>query len=150
MKYKIRYMNYPYPVETLKHWYVTIVGGQSQDLKPCEVGVNRNALAENTDIVPYEDAVLISKLEGSSTPLFRKRYFTVIPLNKDSPDACKSPGGEVVLPVLDRRKSRYSPLVVGEPVILNNVLSRRHNPGFARIMDRHIKRRTGASAIEYL
>jgi hypothetical protein len=78
---------YPYSVETLKHWYVTVVGGQSADLKPDQVGVNMAALSENTDIVPNEDTVMISKLEGRDMPLLMKKYFTVVPLDENSPDA---------------------------------------------------------------
>ncbi len=143
---------YPYPVETLKHWYVTIVGGQSIDLKPNQVGVNRDALAKNTDIVPYEDSILISKLEGKSMPLFTKRYFTVVPLDEASPDASsKSPKGEVVLPVQDRKQRDcfLEPLEVGEPVILNNVLSQRYHYGFANVLNRLIKKRSRLPSIEY-
>jgi hypothetical protein len=143
---------YPYPVETLKHWYVTIVGGQSFDLKPCEIGVNREALARNTDITPYEDTVLISKLEGNGKPLFTKKYFTVVPLDEASPDAsAKSPIGEVVLPVVDRRQKEwdFEQIEVGEPVILNNVLSQRHPPGFVKGFDRFLKKRSGLPMIEY-
>ena len=142
---------YPYPVETLKHWYVTIVGGQSTDLKPNQIGVNKEALAENTDIVPYEDSVLVSKLENNTPrPLFTKKYFTVVPLDENSPDASsKSPKGEVVLPVLEKKQRNWlmEPLRIGEPVILNNVLSQRFLRGFARSMDRLLK--SGRPSIEY-
>jgi hypothetical protein len=39
----------------IKHWYVTVVGGMSADLKSNQVGVNMEALAENTDIVPLDE-----------------------------------------------------------------------------------------------
>ncbi|MCX9012507.1 MAG: hypothetical protein OIN66_15490 [Candidatus Methanoperedens sp.] len=144
---------YPYPVETLKHWYVTIVGGQSAELKPNQIGVNREALAENTDIVPYEDNVLVSKLENNTPqPLFTKEYFTVVPLDETSPDASsKSPKGEVVLPVLGEKQRDWllEPLRIGEPVILNNVLSQRFLRGFARSLDRILKNSSGQPSIEY-
>ncbi len=143
---------YPYPVETLKHWYVTIVGGLSKDLKSDQIGVNREALAENTDIVPYEDSVLISKLEGRGTSLLTKRYFTVVPLDETSPDASsKSLKGEVVLPVLDRKQKSWflEPFKIGEPVVLNNVLSQRYTQGFIHALDKLIKRRSGSPSIEY-
>ncbi len=140
---------YPYPVETLKHWYVTIVGGQSMELRADEIGVNKAALAENTDIVPYEDNILISRLEGGGAPLFTKKYFMVVPLDEASPDASfKSPKGEVVLPMLDRKRF-LEPLKIGEPVILNNVLSRRYPGGFVRGIDGLIKKRSGRASIEY-
>lgn len=144
---------YPYPVETLKHWYVTIVGGQSTDLKPGYIGVNSEALAENTNITPYEDNVLISKLEDSRVqPLFTKNYFTVVPLDNRSPDASsQSPNGEVVFSIEDRKRKNWSlePIEVGDSVILNNVLSQRFPRGFVYGLDRLIKRRSGQSSLEY-
>lgn len=121
--------SYPYPIETLKHWYITPLGGQSKDLKPGQVGLNREALAGNTDLVPYQDRVSISKLEGSgSVPLFAKKYFEVVPLDKSSPDALsRSPIGEAVFPCheagqKDDFTARFS---VGEIIVLNGVLSQR-------------------------
>ena len=143
---------YPYPVETLRHWYVTIVGGQSAELEPNQLGVNREALAENTNIMPYEDNVLVSKLENNRPrPLFTKEYFTVVPLDETSPDASsKSPKGELVLPVLPKKQRRWlEPLRIGEPVILNNVLSQRFLGGFARSLDRLLKKSSGQPSIEY-
>lgn len=132
-------MSYPYPIETLKHWYVTIVGGQSVELKPGYIGVRKEALAENTDIIPYEDKVLISKLEDNKiTPLFTKRYFTVVPLDENSPDASsKSPMGEVVLPLQDKKQCME--FKVGDSVIINNVMSQRHS-GFVHTIDMLIRR----------
>lgn len=141
---------YPYPVETLKHWYVTIIGGQSAELKPNQIGVNKKALAVNTDIVPYEDNVLVSKFENNRPkPLFTKEYFMVVPLDETSPDASsKSPKGELVLPVLEKKKRDWlEPPRIGEPVILNNVLSQRFLRGFARGLDRLLK--SGRPSIEY-
>ncbi len=137
---------YPYPVETLKHWYVTIVGGKSAELKPGHIGVKKEALAENTDIVPYEDKVLLSRLENNKIqPLFTKKYFTVVPLDENSPDASsKSPMGEVVLPLQEKKSEQFK---VGDAVILNNVMSQRLS-GLARTMDLLIKKRSGL-CIEY-
>jgi hypothetical protein len=62
---------YPYPVETIKHWYVTVIGGQSAELKPNQVGVNMEALAENTDIIPNEDTIMITRdLQKSKVAIF--------------------------------------------------------------------------------
>jgi hypothetical protein len=126
---------YPYPIETLKHWYVTPIGGQSIDLKPGQIGLNRQALADNTDLVPYQDRVSLSKLDGTgSKPLFAKKYFEVVPLNKACPDALsKSLNGEAVLPQqqeVSRKKGFMEPFQVGEFVILNGVLSQRYPRGY--------------------
>lgn len=141
---------YPYPVETVKHWYVTVVGGQSSDLKPNQVGVNMEALAENTDIVPNEDTVMISKLEGRGMPLLIKKYFTVVPLDENSPDALlKSPIGEVVLSAQVRKEWFMEPIKIGESVVLNNVLNQKYPNRLVNFMDRFIKSRSGMPYIEY-
>lgn len=141
---------YPYPVETVKHWYVTVVGGQSSDLRPNQVGVNMGALAENTDIVPNEDTVMISKLEGRGMPLLIKKYFTVVPLDENSPDALlKSPIGEVVLSAQVRKEWFLEPIKIGESVVLNNVLSQKYPNRIVNFMDRFIKGMSGMPYIEY-
>lgn len=140
---------FPYPVETVKHWYVTVVGGQSSDLKPNQIGVNMGALAENTDIVPNEDTVMISKLEGRGMPLLIKKYFTVVPLDENSPDALlKSPIGEVVLSAQVRKEWFLEPIKIGESVVLNNVLSQKYPNRLANFMDRFIKGMSGMPYIE--
>ncbi len=125
---------YPYPVETLKHWYVAPIGGQSPDLEQDQIGLNREALADNTDLVPFEDRVLLSKLDGGTPrPLFMKKFFQVVALDKKSVDALsKSPNGEVVLPLegMAQRKGLCEPYAVGELVVLNGVLSQRYPRGF--------------------
>jgi hypothetical protein len=141
---------YPYPVETIKNWYVTVVGGQSADLKPNQVGVNMEALAENTDIVPNEDNVMISKLEGRGMPLLIKKYFTVVPLDEKSPDALlKSPIGEVVFPVQVKKEWFLEPVKIGESVVLNNVMSQRYPNRLVNFMDRFIKSRSEMPYVEY-
>jgi len=123
--------SYPYPIETLRHWYVTPIGGQSIDLNPGQIGLNREALAENTDLVPYQDRVSLSKLDGTgSQPLFVKKYFEVVPLNKACPDALsKSLKGEAVLPQqqeVNHKKGLKELFQVGEFVVMNGVLSQRY------------------------
>ncbi len=127
---------YPYPIETLRHWYVAPIGGCSFDLEPGQVGLNRDALTDNTDLVPFADKVSISRLDGDKTrPLFIKRYFEVIALDRRSLDALsKSPNGEIVLPLDDlKQKTGHSePLNIGEFVVLNGVLSQRYPRGYGR------------------
>jgi hypothetical protein len=135
---------YPYPVEAIRHWYIAPVGGQSPDLEPNQIGLNREALAGNTDLVPFEDRVSISRLDGgigSPRPLFMKKFFQIVALDRKSKDALsKSPNGEVVLPVEvalpvdeEKLKNKVSePFMIGELVILNGVLSQRYPRGFDR------------------
>jgi hypothetical protein len=126
---------FPYPIETLKHWYVTPIGGISADLKPGQIGLNREALADNTDLVPFQDRVSLSLLDGGeSLPLFAKKYFEVVALDKTWPDALsKSPKGEAVLPSRDERQKIgfMKPFPVGAFVILNGVLSQRYPRTYA-------------------
>lgn len=127
---------YPYPVETIRHWYVAPIGGKSRDLEPGQVGLNREALADNTDLVPFEDKVLISRLDDDKArPLFMKRFFEVVALDKKSSDALsKSPNGEVFLPLEDKSQMHNTSklLTVGEFVILNGVLSQRYPRTFGQ------------------
>jgi hypothetical protein len=127
---------YSYPIETLKHWYVTPIGGESIDLKPGQIGLNEEALADNTDLVPYQDRVSLSKLDGKgSQPLFAKKYFEVVPLSEACPDALsKSLNGEAVLPQQqegNHKKGFMEPFQIGEFVVLNGVLSQRYPRGYA-------------------
>ncbi|MDM7934997.1 MAG: hypothetical protein QUS08_06360 [Methanothrix sp.] len=120
---------YPYPIEALRHWYIAPIGGVSNDLEPGQIGVNREALADNTDLVPYQDRVSLSRLDGGlSRPLFAKKYFEVVPLDDRSPDALsKSMMGEAVLPVREaQRRGALETFKVGDLVVMNGVLSQRY------------------------
>jgi hypothetical protein len=121
---------YQYPIETLKHWYVTPIGGLSADLKPGQIGLNRRALADNTDLVPHQDRVSLSLLDGGrSLPLFAKKYFEIVALDRACSDALsKSPKGEAVLPCPDAAHETgfMKQFTEGVFVILNGVLSQRY------------------------
>lgn len=122
-------VGYPFPIETLKHWYVAPIGGLSTNLNPGQIGLNKEALANNTDLVPYQDRVLLSKLDDMSPrPLFARKYFEVVPLDRTRPDAlAKSPEGEAVLPYqIEEKNGSFESFQVGEYVILNGVLSQRY------------------------
>ena len=89
----------PFPFETLRHWYVAPFGGRSEDLGTNEVGVNGQALAQNTNL-RAQDAVTVG-LVGSDPhrPWFLEERFSVVPLDVRTPEAAElSPRGEVVLP----------------------------------------------------
>jgi hypothetical protein len=128
---------YPYPVQTLKHWYVAPVGGFSPSLEPGQVGLCREALAENTDLVPFQDKVSLARLwEDRPRPLFMRKLFQVVALDKSSADAlAKSAHGEVVLPLEESGKRSWpEDLKAGEMVILNGVLSQRPPWGRVRFL----------------
>ena len=88
----------PYPIETLRFWYVSPFGGRSLDLASDQVGLNRQALAKNTELDP-EDRVAIG-LPGSDPdrPWFFQEQFEIVPLDERHKAANLSPSGEVVLP----------------------------------------------------
>jgi len=128
---------YCYPVQTLKHWYVAPVGGFSPGLEFGQVGLCREALAENTDLVPFQDKVSLARLWGDrQRPLFMQRLFQVVALDESSADALsKSPHGEVVLPMEEPGKRVWPrDLREGDMVILNGVLSQRPPCGKVRFL----------------
>ena len=89
----------PYPIETLRHWYVSPFGGRSKELAADEVGVNRTALEKNTELAA-KDRISVG-LSGSDPdrPWFFQRPFAVVPLDEARPIAAElSRFGEVVLP----------------------------------------------------
>ncbi|MEM2934441.1 MAG: hypothetical protein QXL78_05895 [Methanocellales archaeon] len=131
-------VSYPWPVETLRGWYVAPVGGYSRELSWNEIGINRQALFQNTDLRPYLDRVIISKLEGSGIlPLFMREQFLVVPLTEAYPEAySKSRIGEVVLP--SRKKNRLMELKIGEEVIINSAINELPPKWIAKFMKRFI------------
>jgi hypothetical protein len=116
-------VSYPWPLETLRGWYVAPVGGYSRELSMNEIGINRQALFQNTELRPYLDRVIISKLEGGGIlPLFMRQQFLVVPLTEVYPDAySKSRAGEIVLPA--GKKDRLMELKIGEEVIINSAVN---------------------------
>jgi hypothetical protein len=116
-------VSYPWPLETLRGWYVAPVGGYSRELSMNEIGINRQALFQNTELRPYLDRVIISKLEGGGIlPLFMRQQFLVVPLTEVYPDAySKSRSGEIVLPA--GKKDRLMELKIGEEVIINSAVN---------------------------
>lgn len=119
----------PFPVETLRHWYVTPFGGRSLDLTAGQVGINSQALDQNTHLVPEQDKVLISILGNQNTrPLYTRAPFQVVALDPSRPDGLeKSPHGEAVLPVeevWDVVRRPYLQPTQGQPLLLNSVASK--------------------------
>src|SRR5256885_799560 len=88
-----------FPVETLRHWYVTPFGGMSVELEPFQVGINREALETNTSLDPSTDRVRVTVLGRVRRPLVLDRFFEVVPLDERHPEALRrSPMGEAVFP----------------------------------------------------
>lgn len=119
----------PFPLETLRHRYVTPFGGRSEELGTGEVGINAQALTQNTDLVSRQDKVLISVLgPDHPRPLYTKKPYEVVALDERRPDALvRSLQGEAVLPKQPAwdvmRQSLLEP-TRGEKLVLNGVASR--------------------------
>ena len=128
-----------YPVETLRHWYVTPFGGFSPELGLFQVGINREALEKNTSLDPELDRVRVTVIGRVRRPFLFDRFFEVVPLDERHPDALQqSPMGEAVFPEGDLvMRPRESPHV-GDDVVLSNVASARlgllDSQTFARII----------------
>ncbi len=119
----------PFPFETLRHRYVAPFGGRSKELTEGEVGINARALAQNTELVPRKDKVLISVLGlDRPRPLYMQTPFEVVALDERRLDALmKSTEGEAVLPDTPSGEILGHPLpglARGERLVLNGVASR--------------------------
>lgn len=142
---------WPFPVEALRHRYVTPFGGYSSDLYPGEIGVRLDALTRNTDLNPRRDEVLVSsELDGRRFPLFTREVFRVVALDDERPDAlAHSPQGEAVFSCFEdpmlTRESIKSFLKPGSPVFLNAAMSRAFASDDATraLIERMLERRKG-------
>lgn len=135
----------PFPVETLRRWFVAPFGGRSEDLDTNEVGVNGLALVQNTDLRP-EDPVTVG-LVGADPhrPWFLEERFAVVPLDMRKPEAVVlSPRGEIVLPEQpfdDVLRPHLQP-EVGDAVVLKGVERRLdENPDWLKDLLRKSVRR---------
>lgn len=89
----------PYPIETIRFWYVSPFGGRSRELAADQVGVNREALAQNTELASRDRVAVGLSGDDPERPWFFQRPFEVVPLDDRLPVAAGlSPQGEVVLP----------------------------------------------------
>lgn len=117
----------PFPIETLRHWYVAPFGGRSSELDANEVGVNRVALQRNTDLRP-EDPVTLGLVGGEGhPPWFLEERFSVVPLDLGKPEASVlSPRGEIVLPnpPFDFVRRPHLQPDIGDAVVLKGVQRR--------------------------
>jgi hypothetical protein len=115
-----------FPVETLRHWYVTPFGGMSTELGLFQVGINREALERNTSLDPSYDRVRVTVLGRMRRPILFDRFFEVVPLDERHPDALKcSPMGEAVFPEGDQVLRPRDAPHPGDEVILSSAASQR-------------------------
>ena len=115
-----------FPVETLRHWYVTPFGGMSTELGLFQVGINREALERNTSLDPSNDRVRVTVLGRMRRPILFDRFFEVVPLDERHPAALKcSPMGEAVFPEGDQVLRPRDAPHPGDEVILSSAASQR-------------------------
>ena len=114
------------PIETLRHWYLTVCGGMSSELGFGQIGINQEAVTRNTELDPATDRVRVTVLGRQRMPLLMDRTFEIVPLDRRRPEALdRSPQGEAVFPEGDQVIRRGQSPSVGEQVLLNNVVSPR-------------------------
>lgn len=119
----------PYPIETIRYWYVSPFGGRSGELAVDEVGVNRDALEQNTDLRPTDRVTVGVVGTNTDRPWFFQHPYKVIALDDGKPSArVLSPMGEVVLPPEQRydfvKRPTFQPQL-GDAVVLKGAAARR-------------------------
>ena len=115
-----------FPVETLRHWYVTPFGGLSAELGLFQIGINREALERNTSLDPAVDRVRVTVLGRVRRPILFDRFFEVVPLDARHPEALThSPMGEAVLPEGDQVLRPHQSPHPGDEILLSGAASQR-------------------------
>jgi hypothetical protein len=89
----------PWPVETTRHAYLTVLGGFSEELPEDALGLHRQALQENTDLEPGDRVTITTRAEGQPIPYVKRHAYRLIPLDFETPDAyLNATEGQAVLP----------------------------------------------------
>jgi hypothetical protein len=111
-----------------------VIGGFSPELDRREVGINRDAIQYNTELVGYHDTVILRRVRGGKIkPFFMKRPYTLIPLDEQTPASVeKSRSGEVVLSekLLDELEKKniirnpYMTPCIGEEILINSTVTK--------------------------
>ncbi len=118
----------PFPLETLRHWYVTPYGGRSRELDLDQIGIRKFALEANTELDPTVDRVRVGLLgERNTRPLLIDRTFELVALDETRPEAlAKSPLGEAVLPEADEVvRHPFRGPTTGDSILINGVMAKR-------------------------
>jgi len=118
----------PYPIETIRYWYVSPFGGRSTELTTEQVGVNKEALAQNTELAPRDQVSVGLAGSDPDRPWFFQEPFQVVPLDERRPEAAAlSAHGEVVLPEQEYdyvRRPHLQPRL-GDAVVLKGTAAKR-------------------------
>lgn len=117
----------PWPVETTRFTYLTPYGGQSDDLGAGTVGLNRQALEENTELAEGDQVTITVYQSGGAVPYMFRRAYEVVALDFGTPDGfLRSVDGQAVLAAQEPEVSggRLRHLRDGAKLVLNGVLGR--------------------------
>ncbi len=118
----------PWPVETSRYAYLTLLGGFSAELSGTAIGLHQQAIEENTELRPGDQVTVSTFQNGQPVPLLAKPSFEVVPLDFETPDAfLQSAEGEAVLPssAVEQELPGLEKVEQGIEVVINGVLAAR-------------------------
>lgn len=116
----------PWPVETTRYAYLTLLGGFSAELAGSTIGLHRQAVEENTELKPGDQVTVSTFQNGQPVPLLAKPSFEVVPLDFETPDAfLQSAKGQAVLPrtAVEEKLPGLEDVEQGIEVVINGVLA---------------------------
>jgi hypothetical protein len=113
-------------LEALRHQYVvSFAGFYGEFQRRTLIGIEERTL-KKTDLIPYIDKVIISRLEQHRVPFLLKEHFTVVPIDEEELDVDESLlHQELGLAVLPENANLHEKLEIGDKIILNAVLSKK-------------------------
>jgi hypothetical protein len=118
----------PWPVETTRHAYLTVLGGFSQELPEDAIGLHQQALEENTDLEPG-DVVTVNVVDGGQPVSYiRRPRYRLVPLGFETPDAfVNATEGQAVLPAdaVEEPPAGLEKLDGEAEVVINGVIAAR-------------------------
>lgn len=118
----------PWPIETTRHAYLTLLGGFSDDLAMDALGLHQQALEENTALEAGDKVTVSTFHHGEPVPFLARPSFEVVPLDFQTPDAfVQSSQGQAVLPrsAIEENLPGLSKLDHGVEVVINGVIAAR-------------------------
>lgn len=118
----------PWPVETTRYAYLTVLGGFSAELAEDAIGLHRQALEENTDLQPGDRVTIKTADEGQPVPFIKRPAYRITPLDFEMPDAfLHSTEGQAVLPAAAPREGHpgVEDAEDGVELVINGVIAAR-------------------------
>ncbi len=118
----------PWPIETTRYAYLTLLGGFSDELATDALGLHQQALEENTALEAGDKVTVSTFHQGEPVPFLTRPSFEVVPLDFQTPDAfVQSPQGQAVLPrsALEDNLPGLNNLGQGVEVVINGVIAAR-------------------------